>query len=137
MIDLIKINFQIIWKRGRFLNYLLLLSVLASVSSFILFYSKNLSDFGNNYDALYFTTYRLNAIPVFFLLLLPLFVTYPEGDIGIIERKIYTSNDEKLMETDIEAYQKDKGIYKISQYGGETGKLLVQYPLTRNLQMVL
>lgn len=89
MIQLIKLDFQIIWKRGRFLNYLIFLTFAASFMSFVLYYGQNYSTFGNDLDSFFLLSYKTNAPSVFFLFLLPLFVTYPEGDIGIIERKIY------------------------------------------------
>jgi hypothetical protein len=89
VIQLIKLNFQIIWKRGRFLNYLIFLAFAASFMSLVLYYGQNYSTFGNDLDAFFLLSYKTNAPSVFFLFLLPLFVTYPEGDIGIIERKLY------------------------------------------------
>ncbi|MGB7594266.1 MAG: hypothetical protein WBL80_01725 [Erysipelotrichaceae bacterium] len=89
MFQLIKLNFQIIWKRGRFLNYLMFLTFAASIISFLLYFGKSSSLFGNNMDSFFLLSGELNTFAVFFLYLLPLFVTYPEGDIGIIERKLY------------------------------------------------
>lgn len=89
MIQLIRLDFQIIWKRGRLLNYLIFLTLAASCISFILYYGKSSSFYGSDIDSFFLLNGGLSAFSVFFLYLLPLFVTYPEGDIGIVERKLY------------------------------------------------
>lgn len=89
MIELIKLNFQIIWKRGRLLNYAVALTIFASALSLYLYRIMDITKFSNYQGEFILLNENTRTLVFFSLYLLPLFVTIVDGDIGIIERKIY------------------------------------------------
>lgn len=89
MIELIKLNFQIIWKRGRLLNYAVVLTVFSSVLSLFFYRVLNIAANSDYMSEFILLNSKADLFMFLLLYLIPLAVTFPDGDIGIIERKIY------------------------------------------------
>lgn len=89
MVELIKLNFQILWKRGRLLNYAVALTFFASALSLYLYRIMDITKISNYQGEFILLNDNTRTLVFFSLYLLPLFVTIVDGDIGIIERKIY------------------------------------------------
>ncbi|MHC1736353.1 MAG: hypothetical protein AB9921_11845 [Erysipelotrichaceae bacterium] len=89
MVELIKLNFQILWKRGRLLNYAVALTFFASALSIYLYRIMDITKISNYQGEFILLNDNTRTFVFFSLYLLPLFVTIVDGDIGIIERKIY------------------------------------------------
>lgn len=86
-----KLHFQIIWKRGRLLNVLFIATILAVLLSFAIYFGNNSSVFTSEIErnVLVNSNPYIGIVRMLIIYLIPLFVTFAEGDIGVIERKLY------------------------------------------------
>jgi len=89
MLKLILINLTIIYKRRKFLNYMVFLTIVASIFALVLYYGKDFSIYGNDYERFFITCPKLGFITTFFIYIIPLMVSIPDGDSSIIEKNIY------------------------------------------------